>query len=69
MSKKYGTLSSSILTAVGEATGFFSWPLEGSYEWIRKQTQIKKKPYGDAIWRMRKNGLLKVVSENSKKVY
>ena len=55
------------MTAVGEATGFFSWPLEGSFEWVRKQTQIKKKPYDDAIWRMGKNGLLKVVSENSKK--
>lgn len=67
MSRKYGTLSSSILTAVGEATGFFSWPLEGSLEWVRKQTQMKRKSYNDAIWRMRKNGLLKVVSENSQK--
>ena len=66
MSKKYGTFTSELLTAIGEATGFFSWPLEGTRGWVAKQMRRKKYVY-DTIHRLKKEGLVKEITKNGKK--
>ncbi|MEK7618089.1 MAG: CRISPR-associated endonuclease Cas2 [Patescibacteria group bacterium] len=65
MSRKYGTFAGDLLEAIGEATGFFSWPPEGSSGWIAKQLKRKKFVY-DTLHRLKKEGLVKQISKNGK---
>ena len=57
-----------LVTAIGEATGFFEWPLPYSEGWRRKQLSgaSRKKCY-DAILRLKQRGLVKVVNNGDKK--
>ena len=66
MSRNHLTLSSQFLSAVGEATGFFSWPLEGTSAWTRQQMKRKKLTY-DTLYRLKKQGCIKEISKNGKK--
>jgi DNA-binding transcriptional regulator PaaX len=66
MSKKYGTFSSDLLTAIGEATGFFSWPLPYSRAYAWKQMKRNKDVY-DTIYSLKQQGLIKERLKNGKK--
>ncbi len=68
MSNKYGSFTSDLLSAIGEATGFFSWPPEGSYGWIRKQLKNRKYVY-DSLYRLEKEGFARVVTKDGKRYY
>jgi len=69
MSRKYGTFSSELLIAIGEATGFFSWPLEYTEAWRRKQLRgYKNKQIYDSLHRFKTRGLVKEFSKNGKKI-
>jgi CRISPR-associated endonuclease Cas2 len=65
MSRNHLTFSSEFLTAVGEATGFFSWPLEGTNAWTRQQMKRKKRSY-DTLYRLKKQGSIKEISKNGR---
>ncbi len=68
MSRKYGTFSFDFLKAVGEATGFFSWPLEGTNAWVSEQYKRKsKKDIYNSARNLKKQGWLKVVEKNGKR--
>jgi len=68
MSKKYGTFSGDLLTAVGEATGFFTWPLEFSESWRYKQLKnYKRKKIYDGLYNLKAQGLVKEISKNGKR--
>jgi len=66
MSKKYGTFSGDLLTAVGEATGLFSWPLSFSRDYGWKRGKSKKEIY-DTIYSLKQQGLIKERLKNGKK--
>ena len=66
MSRKHGTFASVVLSAIGEATGFFRWPPEGSNAWIRQQIKGRKNVY-DTIYNLKKKGLVKEISKNGKR--
>ena len=65
MSKKYGTLTTELLSAIGEATGLFAWPPEGSYEWLRRERQERRSVY-NRVHKLQREGLLKKVAKNGK---
>ncbi len=66
MSNKYGSLSSILLTAIGESTGFFQWPLEHTDSWRRNQLKgASKKSCYESIRRMKSKGLVKVAKKGS----
>ena len=68
MSTKYGTFSGKLLRAVGEATGFFTWPPETSpYTSYKYLKGLSKKKIYDDIYRLKKQGLLRVRTEHGKK--
>lgn len=67
MSRKHGTLLAEFLTAVGEATGFFEWPLEYSDAWRRKQLSRPKVRYYQVLWDAKKRGLISEIRKNGKK--
>ena len=70
MSRKYGTFSSELLIAIGEATGFFSWPLEYTEAWRRKQLRgYKNKQIYDSLHRFKTRGLVKEFSKNRAEEY
>lgn len=56
-----------LLTAIGEATGFFTWPLEGTNEWIRQQMKRRKRVY-DSLYQLKKRGLIREISKDGKKL-
>ncbi len=58
---------SEFLTAVGNASGFFEWPLEYTEAWRRKQLTGPKKKYYPVLWNAKKQGLVRQVSKNGKK--
>ena len=62
-----GTLLSEFLTAFGEASGFFEWPIEYSEAWRRKQLTRAKRKYYPVVYRAKKAGLVKEISKNGKK--
>ena len=68
MSKKYGTFSGKLLKAIGQATGFFSWPpdfsLNASYKDFKGYS--KKRIYDD-VYRLQRQGLVKILTKNGKK--
>jgi CRISPR-associated endonuclease Cas2 len=66
MPKKYGTLLSEFLEAVGEAVGF-EWPLEYTEAWRRKQLSQAKRKYYPVIYEAKKKGLIRQVSKEGKK--
>lgn len=68
MPSKYGTFTSELLKALGEATGFFSWPPMGSPEWLKKYRNPNKYVY-DTLYRLKKTGFVKEVSKNGKKFF
>ena len=56
-----------LITALGEATGFFEWPLEYSESWRRKQLAgASKHNYYSTVRRMRGRGLIKIVKKGNK---
>lgn len=58
------------LEAIGEATGFFEWPPEGSREWIYREVRASKKNYHryhNAVGYLKRQKLMKVVARNGKK--
>jgi CRISPR-associated endonuclease Cas2 len=68
MSRKYGTFSSELLIAIGEATGFFSWPIEYTESWRRKQLRgYKNKQIYDSLHHLKNGGFVKEVSQKGKK--
>lgn len=68
MGNKYGSFSSWLLTSIGDATGFFEWPLEYSESWRRKQLRhASKQSYSTAILRLKGRGLIKVVKKGDRK--
>ena len=68
MPKKYGTFSGDLLTVIGEATGFFSWPLEYSESWRQKQLKnCRSKKIYDGIYQLKNKGLIKEVSKNGRR--
>jgi len=66
MAKKYGTFLGDFLTAVGDATGFFEWPLVHSEGWRRKQLMGSKNKYYNAVWQAKRKGWLEEVSKQGK---
>lgn len=66
MSKKYGTLSSSLLSAIGEATGFFEWPPSDSYAGAWKQWK-NKKSFRNTVYNLRRKGLIVQAEKNGRK--
>ncbi|MCL5666362.1 MAG: CRISPR-associated endonuclease Cas2 [Patescibacteria group bacterium] len=68
MPSKYGTFSSELLAAVGEATGLFTWPVEGSSEWIKRQIYGKRKKFVyDNLYHLKQKGFIKEISKNGKR--
>lgn len=68
MSTKYGSFSSKLLEAIGDATGFFSWPLEGTTGWRYKQIKNHKNKYiYDTIFQLKRAGLVKEISNNGRR--
>ncbi len=68
MGNKYGKITSELLTAIGESTGFFEWPLEYSEGWRRKQlASYKRKSCDETIRRMERKGLVRVSIKNGRK--
>ncbi len=68
MSRKYGTFAGELLIAIGEATGFFSWPLEYTESWRRKQLRgYESKRIYDNLYRFKTHGLVREISRNGKK--
>jgi len=68
MSRKYGTFSGDLLTAIGEATGFFSWPLPYSRSYAWKQIKRNKDVY-NTIYSLKKQKLIREISRNGKRFY
>jgi CRISPR-associated endonuclease Cas2 len=66
MSKKYGTLTSELLSAIGEATGFFEWPLPGTYAWAWKQWR-NKKALRNSVYNLKRRGLISEARKNGKR--
>jgi DNA-binding transcriptional regulator PaaX len=64
MSKKYGTFTSDFLKTIGQTTGFFEWPLEGTLSWAREQVS-RKKVY-DTYIRIKQKGLVREVRRSGK---
>jgi DNA-binding transcriptional regulator PaaX len=70
MAKKYGGIGGILLGAIGEATGFFSWPIEGTLTWRRKQImQERPKKIYDNLYHLKKKGLIKEISKNGKRFF
>lgn len=68
MSGKYGSLTSILITAIGEATGFYQWPLPYTNGWRIKQLKsISRKNCYDAVRRMQRRGLVKIINKDGKK--
>ncbi len=67
MRSKYGSLTSLLLTAMGEATGFFEWPLEYTDSWrINQLKGASRKSCYEAMRRMKSRGLVKIVKKDDK---
>lgn len=66
MSKKYGTFASDFLTAIGQTTGFFTWPFEGTNTWVIQQMK-RKKIARDTLYSLKRKGLVKEISKNGKR--
>jgi hypothetical protein len=67
MAKKYGTFLEEFLIAVGEATGFFEWPLEYSETWRRKQLSVRhRKKYYNVVASGKRQGFIKQISKGGK---
>jgi len=54
-----------LLRSIGEATGFFSWPPEGSREWIWQQKH-NGRSITNRLYGMRRQGLVKKTAKNGK---
>jgi CRISPR-associated endonuclease Cas2 len=68
MSKKYGTFTSELLSAIGEATGFFSWPPEGTSGWVRRQLRHRKKFY-NTLRSLKQKGFVKEISKSGQRFF
>jgi CRISPR-associated endonuclease Cas2 len=66
MSKKYGTFLGDFLALVGEATGFFEWPMEYSESWRRKQLYQPRQKYYNAVSQAKRQGLIKEIRKQGK---
>ena len=56
------------ITAIGDSTGFFEWPIPYSEGWRRKQLRgASRHDCNHAIRRMEERGLVRVVSKQGKK--
>jgi CRISPR-associated endonuclease Cas2 len=67
MSRKYGTFLGDFLTAVGEASGFFQWPLEYSDGWRRKQlSRAGRRKYYNVVASAKRKGLLTSISKKGR---
>jgi len=68
MSGKYGSLTNILITAIGEATRFYQWPLPYTNGWRIKQLRnISRKNCYDAVRRLEQRGLVKMISKSGKK--
>jgi phenylacetic acid degradation operon negative regulatory protein len=61
-----GTLISSALQSIANASGTFEWPIEGTEGWRRKQIMISRKQFSDNVWQLKRRKLVKVIKKNSK---
>ncbi len=69
MRSKHGSVASVLLTSIGEATGFFEWPLTYSEAWRRKQLAgVNKRNLGNTVYRLKKKGLIKVIKRGKKQL-
>src|SRR5689334_11532298 len=66
---KYGPLSKNLLKAIGDATGFFSWPLPYTESWRMEQVYGSNKKIYDTLWQMEKRGWVKRAEQNGKKFF
>ncbi|MCL5666647.1 MAG: hypothetical protein M1383_02655 [Patescibacteria group bacterium] len=67
MSRKYGTLSSEFLKAVGEATGLFRWPLEYSASWRYEQLYGSRKKFQNTVSSLKRQGFIKMIRKRDEK--
>lgn len=67
MSKKYGTLTSELLKAIGESTGLFNWPPEYSESWQLEQIYGSRKKFQNAVSYLKHSGHIKVTQKKGKK--
>ena len=70
MARNHGNLMAIMLEALGESSGFFRWPPEGSYEWIRREIRSGKKQYHayyNTVSYIKKKGLAQSFSRNGQK--
>ena len=67
MSKKYGSLLGMFLKDVGNATGYFKWPLEYSESWRYEQIYGSRKKMSNTVSYLKKRGLVKLISKNGQK--
>lgn len=68
MHKKYGSLSSELLKAIGEGTGLFSWPLEGTRDWAWEQLKNRKRVY-DNLYHLKNQGFVRQISKSGKNFF
>ncbi len=61
-----GNLIGGFLEAVAEATGFFSWPIEGSSAWVRKQVAQERKGSYNTLRNLRNRGLVRATKRQNK---
>ncbi len=66
MSKKYGTLSGEFLKILGKATGFFTWPIEGTEGWRYEQLYGSRRNFLNTVSHLKKRGMVKSVSRQGK---
>ncbi len=56
-----------MLSAIGDATGFFTWPLEYSDSWRREQLKnYKSKKIYDTLHNLKARGLIKKISKHGR---
>ena len=66
MSRKYGNLGSIFLKAVGEATGFFSWPIPHTEAWRYEQIYGSRKKFLNGASYLKRRGFVKTVTKQGK---
>ncbi|MDR3642170.1 MAG: CRISPR-associated endonuclease Cas2 [Candidatus Doudnabacteria bacterium] len=62
-----GIFLSEFLTAVGDATGFFEWPLQHSEGWRREQLSGVRHKYYQVVYQAKKRGLVRELSKDGRK--
>jgi DNA-binding transcriptional regulator PaaX len=55
------TIIHNILFELSEAAKLLPRPLEAPYSWVRRQRGLSRRSYGNALYSLKKRGLIKVV--------